>query len=344
MPVVSIFSNRAGIGKTSLVYHLAWMASLLGHRVLTVDLDPQAALTSAFLEPEQVEVLWGRTRQTIYGSLRSTVDGSAKDLTATSIETSHSASYFSPAHIEQITTNLHLIVGDIALANIEHQFSSIPSLVSALAAIISEAEKQTQADLVLIDLGPSLDSLCRAALIASDHIVVPVAPDLYSIEGLRRLGPTLSAWQAEWQQSLGAGQEMENRSYSQAPALTPPGHIGIGSYVVLHQPARLDRIPGSSERWMANIPREFRNAFPGAFSDDDPLVSHSPAPNHPNADEHCLGLVKQFQSLMHMGREARKPVFLLKSADGAIGAHQQAVTAAYISYKQLTERFLSALS
>ena len=42
-------------------------------------------------------------------------------------------------------------------------------------------------------------------------------------------------------------------------------------------------------------------------------------------DPYCLSLLKHYRSLMPMAMEARKPIFFLKSADGAIGAHIEAV-------------------
>ena len=53
VPVLTFFNNKGGVGKTSLVYHLAWMLSDSGYRVLACDLDPQANLTSAFLNEDQ---------------------------------------------------------------------------------------------------------------------------------------------------------------------------------------------------------------------------------------------------------------------------------------------------
>ena len=58
--VISFFNNKGGVGKTSLVYHLSWMFADLGLRTLAVDLDPQANLSSAFLEEEQFEALFER--------------------------------------------------------------------------------------------------------------------------------------------------------------------------------------------------------------------------------------------------------------------------------------------
>ena len=58
VPVLTFFNNKGGVGKTSLVYHLAWMLSDIGYRVLACDLDPQANLTAAFLDEDQLEKLW----------------------------------------------------------------------------------------------------------------------------------------------------------------------------------------------------------------------------------------------------------------------------------------------
>lgn len=51
-PIITFFNNKGGVGKTSLVYHLAWMLADLGHRVVAADLDLQANLTAAFVDEE----------------------------------------------------------------------------------------------------------------------------------------------------------------------------------------------------------------------------------------------------------------------------------------------------
>ena len=48
MKSIAFFNNKGGVGKTSLIYHLAWMFAERGVNVLAVDLDPQANLTSMF--------------------------------------------------------------------------------------------------------------------------------------------------------------------------------------------------------------------------------------------------------------------------------------------------------
>ena len=57
-------------------------------------------------------------------------------------------------------------------------------------------------------------------------------------------------------------------------------------------------------------------------------------------DPNCLALLKHYHSLIPMAMEVRKPIFLLKPADGAIGAHNQAVTRAYLDFKLLSAKIL----
>lgn len=50
---------------------------------------------------------------------------------------------------------------------------------------------------------------------------------------------------------------------------------------------------------------------------------------------YCLATLKNYRSLMPMAMEVHKPMFHLKPADGAIGAHMQAVSECYNDFKQL---------
>lgn len=53
MKTVAFFNNKGGVGKTTLVYHIAWTLQDMGLKVLAADLDPQANLSSMFLPEER---------------------------------------------------------------------------------------------------------------------------------------------------------------------------------------------------------------------------------------------------------------------------------------------------
>ncbi len=83
-------------------------------------------------------------------------------------------------------------------------------------------------------------------------------------------------------------------------------------YVVLLHAVRLDRPVRAYEKWIDRIPREYRECVLGQPPGDAPPVAE---------DAHCLALFRHYRSLMPMAQEARKPIFHLKPADGALGAH-----------------------
>ena len=98
-PIIAFFNNKGGVGKTTLVYHLAWMFADLGVRVLAADLDPQANLTAAFFGDEVLETLW-ENWATIYTSVDPLVKRTG-DVRA--------------AEPWEVANNLSLIVGDLNL-------------------------------------------------------------------------------------------------------------------------------------------------------------------------------------------------------------------------------------
>lgn len=319
IPVCSFFNNKGGVGKTTLVYHLASMAADLGVKVLAVDLDPQANLTAACLDADWVERLWEEPRETIFGAISPLLSGTGD---VRHVET------------QQVSSNLSLLAGDLRLASAEQEFAQQwPNaadrqerafrVLSAPARAIREAAYVIGADVVLIDVGPSLGAINRVAMSTSDFVVVPLAPDLYSIQGLRNLGPTLRTWRKEWS---------ERRERNPASGLwIPSGTMTPAGYVVLQHSVRVDRAVGAYDKWIRRIPTEYRNSVL-----DEPGAEEFEA----ERDRNCLGLVKHFHSLIPMAQEARKPVFRLKSADGALGAHQLAVTRARVFFEELTRTVL----
>jgi|GEM_PF-1111390 len=65
------------------------------------------------------------------------------------------------------------------------------------------AARRVEADLILADVGPNLGAINRSVLIGSDFVVIPLGADLFSLQGLKNLGPTLRSWRNLWRKSLG---------------------------------------------------------------------------------------------------------------------------------------------
>lgn len=195
MKTIAFFNNNGGVGKTSLVYHLANMFADNGVKVTAVDLDPQANLTSMFLDEDQLEALWSNSSDsTIYDGIRPLIEGEGD---------------IAVLQGQFIRPDLSLIVGDLALSNAEDALSSqwpdcldrkarAFRVLSAVWRIIEQVAEDNDSELALLDVGPNLGALNRSALIAAQYVVVPLAPDMYSLQGLNNLGPTLRRWRGEW--------------------------------------------------------------------------------------------------------------------------------------------------
>jgi hypothetical protein len=104
-------------------------------------------------------------------------------------------------------------------------------------------------------------------------------------------------------------------------------------YVVLQHGVRLARPVKAYDQWIARIPGVYRRSVLDAQADASGITIEN--------DPHCLGLLKHYRSLMPMAMEARRPIFHLKPADGAIGAHMTAVRAAGEDFEQLSRTIAS---
>lgn len=321
VPVIAFFNNKGGVGKTSLAYHVAWMLADLRFRVVAVDLDPQGNLSSAFLNEADLEQLWPESgnRATIYGAVRSLKSGIGD---------------VEDPVLENINEHLALIVGDIALSDFEDDLSQVwPKcldrdersfrVVSAFWRVMQRGAERHRADVILVDLGPNLGAINRAALISSDSVVIPLAPDLFSLRGLENLGPRLHSWRTGWDERL------KKNPIEDLPL--PKGTMNPIGYIVMQHSVRRDRPVKAYEKWIARIPGMYKQYV----LDQEPGAAISVS-----EDPHCFALVKHYRSLMPMAQECRKPLFALKPADGALGAHTYAVKDAYGEFKTLASEIV----
>ena len=320
MKTIAFFNNKGGVGKTSLAFHLAWMFSQRGVRVLVADLDPQANLTSMFIEDEELLDLWNDARdQTLFSALRPLIARKGD---------------IAQPHIERVGRHLGLLPGELALSRFEDLLSEnwvkclggeegAFRVVTAFHRLIRAAAKEFRAELVLIDVGPNLGAINRSALLAAEHIVLPLAPDLFSLQGMKNLGPSLRAWRREWQDRRARATDFEDELD------LPSGEMQPAGYVVMQHSIRESRPVKAYQRWIDAVPTVYREAVLNERVVDPPPVDKDP---------YRLALLKHYRSLMPMAMDAHKPMFLLKPSDGAIGAHVQAVQDCFRDFHELAKR------
>ena len=247
-----------------------------------------------------------------------------------------------PVELQEVGANLALIPGDLALSNFEDELSANWTsalndrnqarpfrILTAFWRTAQEAATRFKADLIIFDVGPNLGAINRAALLASNHVVVPLGADLFSLQGLRNLGPTLRRWRMDWTK--------RRNGWPQPDFDLPDGDMKPVGYVAMRHGVRLTRPVKAYTRWLDMIPLEFRRSVldQSVEGEEIPPIDKDPL---------CLAMLKNYNSLMPLAQEARKPIFKLKAADGAIGAHANAVQGAYTDFKYLAAEIASGIA
>ncbi|MCA9680875.1 MAG: ParA family protein [Myxococcales bacterium] len=317
---IAFFNNKGGVGKTTLVYHLAWMFADLGHRIVAADLDPQANLTAMFLDDERLEALWEPDEQ-------------AKTIRA-AVAPLRGVGDVKPVELVMLSEQLALLPGDVGLSAFEDMladhwgkcYQEDPRgyiVTTSLTRVLADAGRRHDADLVIVDVGPNLGAINRSVLLGADFIVIPVAADLFSIVGLKNLGPTLRQWRSGWEQ-------LRKKRPADLELTLPEGMLRPLGYVTVQDAVLAESRPTKAyRRWMHRIPEAYRRYV----LDSTELEA---SPSSVEVDPECLAVLKHYRSLMPMAQTARKPIFRLTSADGALGSHAYAVKDAYRDFETLS--------
>jgi chromosome partitioning protein len=164
--ILSVANQKGGVGKTTTAINLATALALAGQRVLLVDLDPQANLTSGV-------GLKGQT--TDAGSVYQLLTGDAGDA--------------APFVLETAVTGLSLIPSDRNLTGAEVELVMLPNREQRLRAALSPLAARF--DYVFVDTPPSLGLLTLNALVAADAVLIPLNCEYFALEGLADLVATL---------------------------------------------------------------------------------------------------------------------------------------------------------
>lgn len=159
--VLAVQNFKGGVGKSTLVCHLAQYLALKGYRVCVIDCDSQASTTSIFGLNPDVDV--DEDEDTLYPFFR---HGGPKDLNY-----SLRATYW---------PGIALIPANLGLYDAEYEFAArmarepdfvLDRLRDGIASI------KDRFDVVLLDPPPALGMLSLSVLRAADALVIPAPPN-----------------------------------------------------------------------------------------------------------------------------------------------------------------------
>nr|WP_233557190.1 plasmid partitioning protein RepA [Gemmobacter lutimaris] len=168
LQVISIVNFKGGSSKTTTAIHLAQRYALRGYRVLAIDMDPQASLTTMFGYRPEIEFAEAGT---VYDALR----------------------YEDPVPLSQIIRqtyfhNLDLAPAGLLLSEYETETAYAlqhriePPFTQRLGIALTEVENDY--DLVIIDCPPQLGFTTMSALLASTGLLITVVPSMLDVASM----------------------------------------------------------------------------------------------------------------------------------------------------------------
>lgn len=157
---ISISNQKGGVGKTTTAVNVSSCIAVAEHKVLVVDIDPQANTTSGFGIDQK------KVRNSIYEVLINDLD-------------------VNQAIVKTQLEYLDLLPSHVRLVGAEVELVSAITREKILERALANLKKQY--DYIFIDCPPSLGLLTLNALTAADSVLIPIQCEYYALEGLSQL-------------------------------------------------------------------------------------------------------------------------------------------------------------
>ncbi|MFH7026685.1 MAG: ParA family protein [Heteroscytonema crispum UTEX LB 1556] len=199
--IISVFNNKGGVGKTTIVWNLADAMARKGKRVLMVDFDPQCNLSLAVLGTDCFTQTLP-TQNIPYGT-------TIRAYLQRFLQNTGEFEFFSHEG-PHTNTNARIIAGDFWL-NVYSESLNVGSdlltgtgvakyvVLRDMIAFANKREGEKPYDYALIDLPPSFGALVRAALYSSDYFIVPCTSDTFSAYCVGLIGEMLPGFSKDWE-------------------------------------------------------------------------------------------------------------------------------------------------
>jgi cellulose biosynthesis protein BcsQ len=326
MKAISVFNNKGGVGKTTVLCNLAaYLAKREGLRVLIVDADPQCNATNyLFPEEKMVEIYEGK-----HGSIDNLFVPLARG------RGYHTGKI--PA-IRCTSFGVDLLPGapklalreDLLATDWQGAQSGDPRGLQTTMVFAELLERSDTYDLVFFDLGPSLGAINRAVLLASDFFILPMSSDIFSLQAIENISVSLTVWR----EGLMGGINAHKKKHQEEFILNSEAiswKLQFLGYVAQQYTAKTKqgvRQPVKAyDKIIKRIPATIQTQLIDKFGTDYDL-------------DYQLGQIPNLHSLVPLSQDSHVPIFALEGKHGVVGAHFAKVQESAELFENLAEHFL----
>ncbi|MCX8507064.1 MAG: AAA family ATPase [Alphaproteobacteria bacterium] len=333
--IISFFSHKGGVGKTTTVFSLGWTMAEKGKRVLLVDFDPQCNLTGLTLGYKGVEDL-----EKFY---KNDPANNIKDALAPAFESQPKAIVGAECIQIDQQKNLYILPGHIDMAQYESTLNLAqqlgPELIvlknipGSLKFMIDRTAEKYAIDYVLVDLNPSLGPMNMNLLMASDYFIVPLQPDYFSAMAIRSLARIMPLWK-KW--SIHAG---NSRILNEANYPFYQSHVQFAGAVIQRFEMRDGRPAAAFNLWFDQLKKSLKEVFVPSLIASDMLNESIYLQATGQEPDLPIMEAKDFKSLMALSHDRNVPVFALPEEALGSGVVKDGQEGRMSEYREIYSNF-----
>lgn len=307
MKTIALFNHKGGVSKTTTAFNLGWILAEQGKKVLLVDLDPQCNLTgmiAGFQNSDTAEEdLYSpeNGHRTLKNLMEPISDGASVDETM---------SIISGNPVATLNSNLFYIPGHISISDIESDITfalkasrsvrATRKIPENFANVIQRLGMDFYADIMILDLSPSIGPLNQIALMCSDYYIIPCLPDYYCLQAISSLKRKIIGWDKQLKEYI------QNADLSSESRLSKrPKFMGI---IMQKYRPRRGHAAQSFQSWIDRIYNCFKEEF-------IPEIQSAGLDSVVEEDNISLAEISDFNSLIAVSQHTSKPVFNLTEDD-----------------------------